>query len=276
MLDKTLAVIGCGNMGGALVRGLSPHCVDRRMIVAFDCDEEKSRALADACGIQIAADAMSAVSSAEVVIFAVKPTLLPRVLSTVQQGLSARAHNPLLVSVAAGVPLQIFFDVLGAEVRCSRVMPNLACGIGCGVAAVFAREQEYASETAELFSHLGFVVRLAKEEEMDTVTALSGSGPAFVMTFIEALADGAVKLGLDRKIAQVIAAQTVIGAGRLLVDSEEHPAVLRDRVASPGGTTIAGLHVLEKGAFRSTVISALEASRKRAEEMRSLNAAKDC
>jgi pyrroline-5-carboxylate reductase len=177
--------------------------------------------------------------------------------------------SQLVVSVAAGYPIARIARHLQGTGRIVRAMPNTPSTIREGVTALAyeATLSEQDSATARaLFEPVGKVV-VVTERLMDVVTGLSGSGPAYVFVMIEALADGGVKMGLPRETALLLAAQTVAGAARLVMESHEHPGVLKDRVASPGGTTIAGLHELERGRVRGTLISAVEAAARRSAEL---------
>ena len=207
-----------------------------------------------------------AAEGAQVILLAVEPQVLDEVLSDIAP---AVGPSQLVVSVAAGYPIARIARHLPGTRRIVRAMPNTPSTIREGVTALAhdatLSEQDAATARA-LFEPIGKVVMVA-ERLMDVVTGLSGSGPAYVFVMIEALADGGVKMGLPRETAQLLAAQTVVGAARLVMESHEHPGVLKDRVASPGGATIAGLHELERGCVRGTLISAVEAAAKRSAEL---------
>jgi pyrroline-5-carboxylate reductase len=207
-----------------------------------------------------------AAAGAQVIILAVEPQVLDEVLTDIAP---AVGPSQLIVSVAAGYPIARIARHLPGIRRIVRAMPNSPSAIREGATALAydATLSEQDSDTARgLFEPIGKVVAVA-ERLMDVVTGLSGSGPAYVFVMIEALADGGVKMGLPRETAQLLAAQTVAGAARLVIESHEHPGVLKDRVASPGGTTIAGLHELERGRVRGTLIAAVEAAAKRSAEL---------
>jgi pyrroline-5-carboxylate reductase len=199
------------------------------------------------------------------VILAVKPQVLAHVLGDIRGDL----HRVLLVSIAAGVRIQSIMDQAPGAQRVIRAMPNMPVLVREGITALswggtLSDEDKDIART--VFQAVGRVIPI-EERLMDAVTGLSGSGPAYVFQAIEALADGGVKMGLPRQTAEVLAAQTVLGAARMVLESGDHPAKLKDRVASPGGTTIAGLHRLEEGRFRATLMGAVEAATKRSQEL---------
>jgi pyrroline-5-carboxylate reductase len=201
-----------------------------------------------------------------VVILAVEPQVLDEVLTEI-----AGALNPqsLIISVAAGYPISRVAGRLKPGQRIVRAMPNTPSSVLEGVTALSfgtGVSEEEARIAQAIFESVGKVVEV-EERLMDAVTGLSGSGPAYVYLMIEALADGGVKVGLSRPVAELLAAQTVLGAARMLIESGEHPGRLKDRVASPGGTTIAGLHKLEEGRMRATLMAAVEAATQRSQEL---------
>jgi pyrroline-5-carboxylate reductase len=262
-----IAIIGCGNMGEALVAGLlADGAATPAGLWVTDVVMDRLGALKQRYGIRTGGDNGEAASWADIVILAVKPQVMDRVLDELKDRLSERT---LVISIAAGVPLSRIAARLGGTRKLVRVMPNTPCLIRAGASAVAAAPSVSAEERARavrLFESVGTVV-IVEERLMDAVTGLSGSGPAYVFQIIEALADGGVKMGLPRDTALTLAAQTVLGAARQLIETGEHPARLKDKVASPGGTTIAGLHALEAGGVRSALIAAIEAATKRSEEL---------
>jgi pyrroline-5-carboxylate reductase len=203
---------------------------------------------------------------ADVILLAVEPQVLDHVL---QEIAPVVGDGTLVVSVAAGYPIARLERYLSVTKRVVRAMPNTPSTIREGVTAVSygaGLVDDDVRTARDLFEPIGRVVEVS-ERALDAVTGLSGSGPAYVFVMIEALADGGVKMGLPRETAQLLAAQTVAGAARMVLESREHPGMLKDRVASPGGTTIAGLHELERGGLRSTLMSAVEAATKRSSEL---------
>jgi pyrroline-5-carboxylate reductase len=264
---KKVGFVGAGNMGEALIKGLvESSLVPADAIVIADSRAARAQQIAQQYGVRAAADNTALVRGADVVILAVKPQIMAPVLREIMPALTNR---PLLVSIAAGVSTATILAVLGKYPRLIRVMPNTPALVLEGVTAI-ARSEELESddlETAqEIFAAVGRVVVL-EEELMDAVTGLSGSGPAYVAIVIESLADGGVKMGLDRVTAMTLATQTVLGAARLISETGVHPGALKDMVSSPGGTTIAGIAALEEGGIRTTFIRAVERATLRSREL---------
>ncbi len=267
MIEGTLGFIGAGNMSGALIKGLlHSGSVTPDRIIASDVSPDRLEHLKKLHGIKTTVDNHELVRSSDVVVLAVKPQAIDKVLSQMSKDVEAR-H--LVVSVAAGVPVVAIEGKLPAGTRLVRSMPNTAAIVLAGATAIsagtHATEKDLAT-AGQLFEAVGRVVVL-DESLLDAVTGLSGSGPAYVMVMIEALADGGVKVGLHRDTALLLAAQTVFGSAKLLLETGEHPGRLKDQVTSPGGTAIAGLHTLEAGGLRRTLIDAVEAATKRAGEL---------
>ena len=268
MLTGTrIAFIGGGNMAEALLAGLLRKGVAvAEHLTVSDPDVHRRELLAERFGVAVHADNRTAAQGAELVVFCVEPQVLDAVLDEVVSSLQSR---PLVISVAAGYPISRLQAHLETATRLVRAMPNTPSTIGEGVTAVSLApglSSEDQDRTRCLFESVGKVV-VVEERLMDAVTGLSGSGPAYVFAMIEALADGGVLMGLPRGTAQVLAAQTVAGAARMLLEQGTHPAVLKDRVASPGGTTIAGLSSLEQGRLRATLMSAVTAAAQRSQEL---------
>ncbi|MDH5525917.1 MAG: pyrroline-5-carboxylate reductase [Nitrospirota bacterium] len=268
MSDLTLAFIGGGNMAEALIKGVlaSGMGLEPTHIHVADPQEARRTYLTGSYGVTAHADNKAALKGARLVILAVKPQMIDQVLKEIQDDI---ADGQVVVSIAAGVTIQRIQGHLYADSKVVRVMPNTPSLVGEGASAVTPGPGVTPAELStvrEVLAAVGSVVVVA-EEQMDAVTALSGSGPAYVFTMIEALADGGVKMGLSRDVAMTLAAQTVLGAGRMVLSTATHPAALKDMVTSPGGTTAAGLHVLEKAGFRGAVIGAVEAAALRAREL---------
>jgi pyrroline-5-carboxylate reductase len=217
-------------------------------------------------GIPAMADNRRVVASGDVLVLAVKPQSMPNLLNEIRTSLQPR-H--LLVSIAAGITLRQLEEGLGAGHRLVRVMPNTPCLVGASASGYSPAQSATAEDVALVDRLLNAVGRAFRVPEnlLDVVTGLSGSGPAFVYVFIEALSDGGVRMGLPRDIATTLAAQTVLGSARMVLESGKHPGALKDMVASPGGTTIAGLHALERGGLRAAVMDAVEAATRRATEL---------
>jgi pyrroline-5-carboxylate reductase len=262
--DRKLGFIGVGNMGGAIIRGLlAAGQVPRENLIYHDPDPAR-QAQMDELGVPAAGD-NSEVMEAPVVVLAIKPQVMGAVVAEVKV-FARPAH--LIISIAAGVTLAALEEAF-PESRVIRVMPNTPTLARAGMAALAPGSGITPEDLAlaqELFQAVGEAV-VVEERLMDAVTGLSGSGPAFVAVFIEALADGGVKEGLPRPLALTLATQTVLGTARLCHEQEMHPAVLKDLVTSPGGTTIAGLHALESGGFRGAVMNAVSAATARSKEL---------
>ncbi|HSQ68084.1 MAG TPA: pyrroline-5-carboxylate reductase [Polyangiaceae bacterium] len=266
MIDKTLGFLGTGNMAGALIKGLlHSGTVTADRIVASDLKPERLALLTETHGIRTTQDNHALVRDVDVLVLAVKPQAIDKVLSSIALDVHER-H--LVISVAAGVTLAALEAKL-PDVRIVRAMPNTAAIVLAGATAIApgSHATEADMEVARLlFEAVGRVVVL-EEASLDAVTGLSGSGPAYVMLMIEAMADGGVKVGLHRDTALLLAAQTVYGSAKLLLETGEHPGRIKDQVTSPGGTAIAGLHTLEAGGLRRTLIDAVEAATLRAGEL---------
>jgi len=264
----TLGVIGAGNMGAALIRGIvADGALDPRRVTVADADASRAAALASELGVSQAAGNAEA-TDAEYVVLAVKPGIIGNVLAEIAPALSA---DQTLVSIAAGVTLARIAEGLGdSKPALVRVMPNTPALVRAGALAVAAPgvKEEGLTPLLKMLEAAGLVVRV-EEKLMDAVTGLSGSGPAFVFVMIEALADGGVAAGLPRSIAHALAVQTVLGSAKLVQETGQHPAALKDAVATPAGTTVAGLTELERGGFRGVVAGAVRAAAARAKELSS-------
>jgi pyrroline-5-carboxylate reductase len=267
--DLRIGFLGAGKMATALAQGwLRAGLVRADRLRAGDPLAEARAAFAQATSGQGLANNRAVVADSDLIILAVKPQHMADTLAEIAP--SVQAGNPLVVSIAAGVPLQTIADRLGAgDARLVRVMPNTPCLVGASASAYAAG----AGATAEdirlvdrLFNAVGRAFAVP-EKLLDAVTGLSGSGPAFVFVIIEALSDGGVRMGLPRDLATVLAAQTVLGSAKLLLETGLHPGALKDMVASPAGTTIAGLHALERGGLRAALIDAVEAASQRSAEL---------
>ncbi len=259
-----LGCIGAGNMGGALLRGLlAAERLQPQDLVFYDPDPKRRLEL-EKMGVDAALDNAEVMNS-PLVVLAVKPQMLRSILEEIRDYAKPR-H--LVISLAAGVPLAVLEEYLQSS-RVIRAMPNTPLMVQAGMTALAPGSRATVEDldlALDLFRAVGRA-EVVDEAHLDAVTALSGSGPAFVAVFLEALADGAVKMGLSRNLALEFAAQTLLGTARLLLEKNLHPGVLKDQVASPGGTTIHGLHALEQGAFRTAVINAIEAATWRAQDL---------
>ena len=262
-----IGFLGAGQMAAALARGwLAAGLTTPATCRASDPVPAARAKFQEQTGCPAGADNREVVSASDVLVLAVKPQSMPALLDEIRNAVTDR-H--LIISIAGGITLKQLADGLLANYRLVRVMPNTPCLL-CASAAAFAAgpgaKAEDAALVEKLFNAVGKAFALP-ESLLDAVTGLSGSGPAYVYVMIEALADGGVRMGLPRDAALTLAAQTVLGSARMVLETKQHPGVLKDAVASPGGTTIAGLHALERGGFRAAVMDAVEAATKRSAEL---------
>jgi len=264
---RTVGFLGAGNMAAALIKGLLHAGVFLPSeIYASDAKTDRLKHIQTTHGIRVTSDNHELARTVDVLVLAVKPQVLDRVLDAIAGDLR---RETLVISVAAGVPLEALEGRLPANARVVRSMPNTPATSLAGATAISAGSHATEADleiARSLFEAVGRVVTL-DEPLLDAVTGLSGSGPAYIMVIIEALADGGVKMGLHRDTALLLAAQTVYGSAKLLLETGEHPGRLKDMVTSPGGTAIAGLHTLESGALRKTLIDAVESASLRAAEL---------
>ncbi|MBW1756120.1 MAG: pyrroline-5-carboxylate reductase [Deltaproteobacteria bacterium] len=266
-VEHTIVFVGAGNMAGALIRGLiGTGTVPADRIIAADPDQDRLRALEAELEIRVTSDNAEAVKDATVVVLAIKPQVFAQVLP----GLSAAVPpHALLISIAAGISTRMIERSFPDGSRVVRTMPNTPALVGAGASAIAGgtHATDDDLELAEtLFRSVGISVRVP-EEQIDAVTGLSGSGPAYVFAMIEALRDAGAREGLPEETALQLAAQTVFGAARLLLDEKEAPEVLRDRVTSPGGTTRAGLDALAAAGFADAIMGAVRAATRRSVEL---------
>ena len=256
----SIAVIGGGKMGAALIKGIvrAGMATAKRIWVAEPADAVRT-ALAKETGANVTADNAAAVKQARVVILAVKPDVVPAALAQIKPVFT---KDHLLLSIAAGVTLARLEAALPAGARVIRAMPNTPVLVGAGAAGFAPGEAATAGDAAlaqRILGAVGLAFQLP-EKLLDAVTGLSGSGPAYIYLVIEALSDGGVAMGLPRDVSTQLAAQTVLGAAKMALDTGLHPGVLKDQVTSPGGTTIEGIHALESGSLRATFMRAVKAA----------------
>ncbi len=267
MAEYRLGIIGVGAMGSALAEAfVRAGKVEPQKLAAFDVDGRRLASLAERLGIVAASSNAELVGSSEAVLIAVKPQQLAECLEPLRD---AWRSGQLVISIAAGVSIATMKKLTREDCPVARVMPNILCLVRQAASAVAFSEDasdEQKRWVLDLFSAAGFAAEV-EEKLMDAVTGLSGSGPAFVAVVIEALADGGVAAGLPRDLAYKLAAQTVAGAGAYVLERGELPAALKDRVSSPGGTTIAGLRKLEEAGVRSGLIEAVVAAARRSREL---------
>lgn len=271
MSDLTIAIIGAGNMGMSIIGGLisNGHPADKLWI--SDINTEKLHALKQKFHLFITEDNNEAIKNADIVVLATKPQHLAEVLT--KSAAAIHQKQALILSIAAGVRIHSIQEWLGEEIAIVRCMPNTPALIGCGASALYANqyvtpEQHNAAES--IMRALGIAVWLKDETLLDTVTALSGSGPAYFFLVMEALQAAAEKLGLTPEIAKVLTLQTALGAAKMALESEESLHQLREQVTSPGGTTERGVAVLEEKGIRDILLQTLEAAKHRSEELAEL------
>jgi pyrroline-5-carboxylate reductase len=266
-LGKRIAFLGTGNMAEALVKGLlRANVASKDEILCTEPRPERREEIRSRYGVTVTGDNLQAAGDAAIVVLSVKPQTMDALLEEIAPAID---HSKLVVSIAAGISISAIARKLGAGVRIVRTMPNTPALVGAGATGLargaHATEADLAQAKA-LFEAVG-IAHVVEEHHLDAVTGLSGSGPAFVFLAIEALADGGVKVGLARPVAMALAAQTVMGAAKLVLETGEHPGRLKDQVTSPGGTAIAGVHALERGGLRSALIAAVEAAAIRSHEL---------
>lgn len=267
--DFRLGIIGVGGMGEAILRGIADDLLGSDQIWVSDIIEERVDSLCAELHVNKSESISNLVENVNCVLYAAKPgnvsTILPEIATVLQPS------SQWLLSIAAGVPTTTFESYFSSPTSVIRVMPNLAVAAKSAI-SVIARggtaSDEHVSITETLFNALGSSM-VREEKILDAVTALSGSGPAFVFLFIEAFADAGVHIGLTREDAYQLAVHTVFGASKVLDESGAHPAVLKNLVTTPAGTTAAGLHELERGGLRAAMTEAIMAARRRAEELAS-------
>lgn len=267
LAGQRIAFIGGGNLSEALIAGLlhGRHARPGHLI-ASDILADRRDFLKSRFQIHTTSDNCEAARDSDIIVLSVEPQVLAHVLTEMRP---ASDRNPLFISVAAGFPIARITQTLPAATRIVRAMPNTPSIVQAGMTALSYAKDLSAQDRAiakALFESVGKVVEI-EERLMDAVTALSGSGPAYVFVIIEALADGGVNMGLPRQTADLLATQMMHGAATMLLQTGEHPGRLKDRVASPGGTTMAGLQKLEEGRLRATLISAVDAAMQRAREL---------
>ncbi|MGR3173501.1 MAG: pyrroline-5-carboxylate reductase [Candidatus Scalindua sp.] len=267
MLKERLGFIGGGKMGEALVKGiLRAKLVSADNIIVSDVDKKRCQILEKETGIKTTQENKKVTSGSDIIILAIKPNVMGDILEELKSNITP---EHLVVSIAAGIPLSFIESFLNKGCRAIRVMPNTPCLVG-ETAAGYALGKNATQNDGELVGHLLNAVGksfLLEEKHLDAVTGLSGSGPAFIYMVIEALADGGVKMGLPRDVSTTLAAQTAFGAAKMVLEAGMHIGELKDFVTSPGGTTIEGLHALEKGGIRNALINAVEVATKKSKRL---------
>lgn len=267
MLEKNMVILGGGNMGSSLLRGvLRAGLTPAARITVVDVHRGKLDEIRESYGVNVDTAAAAHVPDAGIIILAIKPQTLKEVLDGIRDAVTP---DKLIISIVAGVQSTYIRERLGANNPVIRCMPNIAATVDAAASALSGgppvREEHF--EVAEaIFAAVGEVVRV-DERHLDAVTGLSGSGPAYIYMVIEALCDGGVKMGLPREVAMKLATQTVLGAAKLVSETGEHPAALRDQVTTPGGTTIAAIHELEERGLRAMLISAVVTATEQSREL---------
>ncbi|VAX40127.1 Pyrroline-5-carboxylate reductase [hydrothermal vent metagenome] len=266
--NMTIGFIGAGRMATALAQGfISSGFTSVGHLMASDPFASACEQFHKATGAKTTDSNALLLQQSEIIILAVKPQVMSNVLKQLSANVTSK-H--LVISIAAGVSLQTISDLLENKPRLIRVMPNTPALVGCGASGFSlgtSATLEDAKRVQSMLSTVGVAVEVP-ETLLDAVTGLSGSGPAYVYQVIEALSDGGVQAGLPRDMATKLAAQTVMGAAKMVLETGEHPGALKDAVTSPGGTTIAGIHALEQGGLRSCLMNAVQAATKRSQELR--------
>jgi len=270
---EKIAVIGVGNMGSALVRGiLASGWGEKVKLVASHPKRQKASALAKELGIPIAADNLATARGADVVILAVKPQILESVLLEIRPALDKKQ---LLLSIAAGISTSQIESTLDLSIPVIRAMPNVAAVVRSSATVLSVGRHAtrgHLAEARRIFESIGIVVELP-EYQLDAVTGLSGTGPMYIFQIIEGLSDAGVRVGLSRDVSAALTIQTVLGSARMAEVLKTHPAILKDLVTSPGGTAIAALHSLERNRLRAILMDAVEAAAARAKELGQIAAA---
>jgi pyrroline-5-carboxylate reductase len=268
MSNNNITFIGGGNMATSLINGLIADGYDKQRITVSDPDAEKLAQLAARCGIHTLSDNNSAVSQAEVVVLAVKPQVLKQVAQDLAE--TIQQVKPLVISIVAGVKEAHLRNWLGGEVALVRSMPNTPAMIQSGATGLHAGPEVsnvQRSQAESILRAVGLTRWVEDESMMDAVTAVSGSGPAYFFLVMEAIEATACKMGLDEDTARLLTLQTALGAARMALESSDSPAILRQKVTSPGGTTERALEILEEGELRTLFDNALQGARERSAEL---------
>ncbi len=268
MNDKKIAIIGGGNMGVALAKGIirTKWADPRRIIIAEPLKDKHDQLRAIAKGVRASPSNLEAAKFADIIVLSIKPQIMLRVIDEIKPALKS---SKLLISVAAGITTAQIEKKAGGKAHVIRAMPNIAAVVREAATAIcpgsHATENDMAA-AGHIFESVGIVVYV-EEYLMDAVTGLSGTGPMYVFQILEGLSDAGVKAGLSRHTANTLAVQTLIGSSKLIQETKEHPAKLKDLVTSPGGTAISALHSLEKNGLKALLIDAVEVATERSEEL---------
>lgn len=270
-MNKKIGFIGCGNMAQAMIGGMiKSGLVDKADIIGSRTNVKKLNAVKEKFGIVTVMDNKEVAKQADILILAVKPNIYPVVVDEIKGYVK---DEVIIVTIAAGITISFMEKAFGKTVKIVRTMPNTPAMVGEGMSALCSNsevKEEELSQVIKLFETFG-KTEIIDEKLMDAVPAVSGSSPAYVFMFIEALADGAVRDGIPREKAYKMAAQAVLGSAKMVLETGIHPGVLKDNVCSPGGTTIEAVFTLEKNNFRGTVIEAMKACTDKTREMSKKN-----
>lgn len=265
--DKRLAVLGAGKLGGILLRAyLKQGLFAAKRVTATVKHGEKAAALTKELGVSVTNDNRKAVKDSDIILLGVKPQVVGDILQEIAPELSEKT---LVISVAASVPTSYLEERLGKNVPVVRAMPNTPSAVGCGMTGICAgahAKSEHVEIARAMFDAVGRTVAV-DEKNMDAVTALSASGPAYAYIILESLAEAGVKVGLPRDVSTLLAAQTMKGAASVVLETGDHPALLKDAVTTPAGCTIDGIMELEEGKLRVTLIKAVVKATERAGEL---------
>ncbi len=272
MENTNITFIGAGNIGRALMVGLISTGTSAEKITVSNPSTEKLQWLQEHLNVQTTQDNIDAVKNADIVVLAVKPSVMPVVCKELKAVITER--SPLIISVASGITTQMIEAWFGANPAIVRAMPNTPAAVSAGATGLYANDfaTEEQKELAEsLFRAVGISVWLDKEALIDSVIAVSGSGPAYCFLFMEAMQQAAQSMGLDENVARLLTSQTVLGAARMAMETEQNVMQLRESVTSPNGTTEAAINVFEAGNIRQLIVDAMQAARNRSEEMAAEN-----
>jgi pyrroline-5-carboxylate reductase len=271
MNEKALGIIGVGKIGSTLLRRLLlTHTINKNDIIIYDINSTKLKEISEKYEVESAKNNSELVKLSKFILIAVIPQVIDTVLGEIGVLID---ENHTIISIAAGVSINHINAYIKKNVGIIRVMTNIPALVGAAATGLSSNEKVKANEldyVIKIFQAVGIVVEL-EEKHLDAVTGLSGSGPAYIFIIIEALADGGVKMGLPRDISQRMAAQTVLGAAKLILETSKHPGELKDMVSTPGGTTITAIHEIESAKLRATLIRAVEAATLKSRSLNSLN-----
>jgi pyrroline-5-carboxylate reductase len=261
--NRQVGILGTGNMGEALIHGLlNGHLCRPDQISCSDVRSERLKAIREKYGVKTTSHNTEIVKQSDIIILSVKPQIMKQVVDEIAKYLDL---SKLIISIAAGVPMDAIESCARKDLKLIRVMPNICVSVREGASAIAGGKHALKEDlmmAKTIFDSVGKSLFI-EENLLDAVTGLSGSGPAYIFLIIDALADAGVKVGLSRDDALILAPQTVLGAAKMLIETGEHPGKLKDMVTSPGGTAIAGLHTLEEGGLRTTLINAVEVATER-------------